>query len=703
MSIQVKRGMKKDLPQLKDGELAFCKDTKELYVGNNGNENVSITKKIEDRLDAVDSQLTHMAKINIKDFGAKGDGVSDDTNAIQEAIDSIKSVGGSIYFPKCSDYYNVTSNIELYSNIDIIGDECKPFIKYKGSNQVNIFNIENCENITIKNISIYNGGSSESNHLGENSNGINIYNSKNIEINNCFITEIGGMCGIKFRKSKHLKVFDTDFYKCTYSMLSIREETEDILVDRCSFDTVTSQTLQNTYTICTGASDYVNEYSFLTRNLRIFNSKFINNPRWEGIDTHGCFDLQICNNYIENVQTGIMVAFDVRPKVAFEHGNIIISNNIIKKGLSEEAGNGIVVQGNDNGTGEYAENITISNNIILGSFGNPSSIYNSGLNLSNLKNVNINNNTINGCNNISMYINKVINGNINNNNILNTSKGDSILTPVRFETGCWLVKFKDNTIKNSDIPDLIYRGIYSSNIGLVEYDNNTIINAIDCDYHVKNAMLSGVIDNENKIGKVGYYVKNDKGVITHYCTDKVIRSVDKTLGLKANTNGSDIISFNGDISIVLCPGQEIMLNNVTTIVKDIINSTTIKVDVNVTSGSNLSVKTTNSTWEIVNSDILATKDYAKSLSEIERGLSVVVGAIKANSMVTKEVPLNKIKIDNVSCLTLIPYSSLNGIHYTHAFSQSTNKVTFRFYNPSSVEVTPPTFNFSVSKTQCNIL
>ena len=59
MSIQIKRGMKKDLPQLKDGELAFCRDTKELYVGNNGNENVSVTKKVEDRLDAVDSQLEH--------------------------------------------------------------------------------------------------------------------------------------------------------------------------------------------------------------------------------------------------------------------------------------------------------------------------------------------------------------------------------------------------------------------------------------------------------------------------------------------------------------------------------------------------------------------------------------------------------------------------------------------------------------------
>ena len=70
MSIQIKRGAKKDLPQLKDGELAFCRDTKELYVGNNGNENVSVTKKVEDRLDAVGSQLEHMIndKIDYKEY-----------------------------------------------------------------------------------------------------------------------------------------------------------------------------------------------------------------------------------------------------------------------------------------------------------------------------------------------------------------------------------------------------------------------------------------------------------------------------------------------------------------------------------------------------------------------------------------------------------------------------------------------------------
>ena len=41
-SMQIKRGLKKNLPLLKDGQLAYCKDAKELWIGNNGeNEQIS--------------------------------------------------------------------------------------------------------------------------------------------------------------------------------------------------------------------------------------------------------------------------------------------------------------------------------------------------------------------------------------------------------------------------------------------------------------------------------------------------------------------------------------------------------------------------------------------------------------------------------------------------------------------------------------
>lgn len=56
--------------------------------------------------------------VNVKDFGAKGDGSADDTASIQAAA-SAAGAGGSIYFP--SGVYKTTSTITL-NNVGIVGD-----------------------------------------------------------------------------------------------------------------------------------------------------------------------------------------------------------------------------------------------------------------------------------------------------------------------------------------------------------------------------------------------------------------------------------------------------------------------------------------------------------------------------------------------------------------------------------------------------
>lgn len=51
---------------------------------------------------------------NVKDFGAKGDGVTDDASAIRSALASLSSTGGVIYFPVGT--YLVKSAVLFYSN-----------------------------------------------------------------------------------------------------------------------------------------------------------------------------------------------------------------------------------------------------------------------------------------------------------------------------------------------------------------------------------------------------------------------------------------------------------------------------------------------------------------------------------------------------------------------------------------------------------
>lgn len=59
--------------------------------------------------------------VSVKDFGAVGDGVADDTAAIQAAIDTVYSaLGGAVYFPKGR--YKTTSPLHWKSGVHLFGD-----------------------------------------------------------------------------------------------------------------------------------------------------------------------------------------------------------------------------------------------------------------------------------------------------------------------------------------------------------------------------------------------------------------------------------------------------------------------------------------------------------------------------------------------------------------------------------------------------
>lgn len=61
--------------------------------------------------------------VSVKDFGAVGNGVADDTAAIQAAVDAVFAgslQGGSLYFPKGS--YRVTSSIYQKPRVNFVGD-----------------------------------------------------------------------------------------------------------------------------------------------------------------------------------------------------------------------------------------------------------------------------------------------------------------------------------------------------------------------------------------------------------------------------------------------------------------------------------------------------------------------------------------------------------------------------------------------------
>lgn len=124
--IKLKRGPELKLPILEEGELAYTKDSGKVFVGGAfGNTELAKQQFVDilygeigsargglptlvERLDGLDAQMEEKAKqiediavnVKAKPYNAKGDGVTNDTTAIQTAInDVIASGGGRILIP----------------------------------------------------------------------------------------------------------------------------------------------------------------------------------------------------------------------------------------------------------------------------------------------------------------------------------------------------------------------------------------------------------------------------------------------------------------------------------------------------------------------------------------------------------------------------------------------------------------------------
>lgn len=203
--IQFKRGVKANLPTLSVGEPAFTTDTNDFFIGN-GTSNIQFAK--QSNLDGLKSQIW----VNVKSFGAKGDGITNDTESIQNAINSL-STGGTIYFPK--GVYNISSTIIVPQKIFILGEGIGTTIRPMSS-IINVFNITG--SLTkIENLSITNQNNYATNGISINKSADNLY----VTIRDLYISSFSS--GILWNNGDRAYVENNSFVNNTVAFKSLND------------------------------------------------------------------------------------------------------------------------------------------------------------------------------------------------------------------------------------------------------------------------------------------------------------------------------------------------------------------------------------------------------------------------------------------------------------------------------------------------
>jgi polygalacturonase len=177
--ILFRRGLKANLPTLKDGEPAYATDTGELYIGTkNGNKLVKGKGGVY---------------INVKDYDVKGDGVTNDTVAMQKLIDDVSAAGGGTLF--CPKGTYVIFPLYMKPNVVIKGEGIDITVFYyaddapESSTSVRMFSMDN--NTSLQDITC-NGNYEHHVNGTEHMHCVFIYDKENILIERCKLTNARG-------------------------------------------------------------------------------------------------------------------------------------------------------------------------------------------------------------------------------------------------------------------------------------------------------------------------------------------------------------------------------------------------------------------------------------------------------------------------------------------------------------------------------
>lgn len=270
-----------------------------------------LNKETEDRIEAVENlENVIMSSImaiqgNIpKDlnwikpetFGAVGDGVNDDTEALQACFDYAEDNGKNVLLTKT---YKITGQIFIPSNIVISGYGSVITYVYVGSsyNDSQLFCLTDCENVKIEGITFKGSGAKTSSY--DITICIGGFNASYIDVVDCKFLDSPTIGCIFFHSSNHITVEGCLIKEYTYSAIFFAEGSSFITVRN---NTVINGNYEGSSHIRYAISlqGWVTDPPHTVGQYLIAEYNYISDTIgfWEGIDCHGGNYITIAHNTI---------------------------------------------------------------------------------------------------------------------------------------------------------------------------------------------------------------------------------------------------------------------------------------------------------------------------------------------------------------------------------------------------------------------